>query len=206
MEKINLNIQLFADSLDIDLSAVNDLAVQFATLGTEIYDYLQDIAKDVLQLQQDESLNSIAGNVIQTAFTKITPYFGEFQTVVGDLGKFLSFVVTTYEFSDEAFKKEFEAWGTTIDAAIGNIKSGLTSTTAQGSYTASQYISDLSTSTKNIVSEVSTMIKNTGNLYTSATGKTVLGTIQEIGNAAVGSFKTLWDSASSILPNLFGSL
>ena len=38
MEKINLNIQLFADSLDIDLSALNDLALQFATLGTEIYD------------------------------------------------------------------------------------------------------------------------------------------------------------------------
>ena len=206
MKKIDLDIQLFADNLDIDLAALKDLATQFATLGAEIYDYLQDTAKDVLQLKEDETLNSIAGDVIQTAFNKITPYFGEFQTVVGDLGKFLSFVVSTYEFSDEAFKKEFEAWGTTIDAAIGNIKSGLNSTVAQGSYTTTQYISDMSTSTKNIVNEVSVMFKNTGNLYTSATGKTVLGTIQEIGNAAVGSFKTLWDSSSSILPNLFGSL
>lgn len=190
---MRLNIQLFADETQvIDTEQLTAIANSLIEVSQRIYDLLGTIASDVLQLKEDKSFNSIAGDLLQEAFTKITPFFGNYKTVVEDLGKFLTFVVGTYEFSDEAMKKEFQEWSTTVDSAIGKIKGGLNSTVAQGSYSVNQYFTDMSTSTRSIVSEVATMIGKTGDLYTSATGKSVVKTISDIGTAAAGTFKTLF--------------
>lgn len=199
---LKLNIQLFADDqTSVDTNALTEQQQEIEKNAADIENEVQGAKADVESLASNQALQSVAGDAIQKAFDYISPKLGEFQTVVGDLGKFLSYVVTTYEFSDEQMKKEFEAWSDTITGAVNNVKSGLTEVSS--GYTSSQYVADVSASTRNIVGEVTSMVANTGKLYSSATGKSVLTSGIELGKAAVGTINTLFTSLAS---GNFGSI
>lgn len=193
MSELKLNIQLFADDqTTIDTTQAQDAKSEIDNATTEFVEETKGAEADINNLLQDNSFQSLAGNAVKSVFDYISPKLGEFQTVAADLGSFLTFVISTYETSDEEMRKEFESWGESITGAVSKIKAGLNSTVSKGSYTSSAYIADMSQSTRNIVSEVSTMFQKTGDLYTSATGKTVIQTAKDFGKAAVGSMNTLF--------------
>ncbi len=200
---LELDIQLFSDATSVDTSALTEEEKNMQDAAASLNEELEGAKQDISSLENDQALQSVAGDAIQKVFNYISPKLGEFQTVVSDLGTFLSFVVSTYEFSDEEMKKEFDAWSETITGVVNNVKSGLNSTVSQGSYTTTQYVSDMSQSTRNIVKEVGGMIQKTGDLYTSATGKTVLTSVKDFGQAAVGTISTLFNSLGN---GSFGSI
>lgn len=200
---LELDIQLFSDATSVDTSALTEEEKNMQDAAASLNEELEGAKQDISSLENDQALQSVAGDAIQKVFNYISPKLGEFQTVVSDLGTFLSFVVSTYEFSDEEMKKEFDEWSKTITGVVNNVKSGLNSTVPQGSYTTTQYVSEMSQSTRNIVKEVGGMIQKTGNLYTSATGKTVLTSVKDFGQAAVGTISTLFNSLGN---GSFGSI
>lgn len=194
---LKLNIQFFADgeTTVVDTDALNQEQQIIQNEGNNLQENMNGAMNDVSSLESDQGLQSIAGSAIQRVFGWIAPKLGDFQTVVSDLGGFLSYVVTTYDSSDEAMRKEFESWGDSITGMVQNLKSGFTEV-ASG-YTTTNYITDLSSSTRTIANETVKMISNTGKLWSSATGKSVAASAQELGQAAVGAFKTLFNSAGN---------
>lgn len=189
MKRLELNIQLFGETT-VDAERLTDANTTINKVASQVEDSFGKIQNVIKTLQTDESFQSTAGTAINSAFTTIAPYFRQFQTNVVDLGKFISYVVTTFSVSDEEMKNEYEAWSETIKSVVSNVKSGFTGV-ATG-YTTGQYISDLSSSARNIVKETTSMVANTGKLYSSATGKSVLTSIKDFGDATVGTFKTLF--------------
>lgn len=200
---LKLNLQLFAEgeTQSVDTDAIRDEQQKTQNVADEFKQEVDGAIDDVKSLDSDQGLQSVAGNAIQSVFGYIAPKLGEFQTVVTDLGGFLSYVVTTYDASDEAMRKEFESWGESVTGIVKNIKSGFTEV-ASG-YTSTQYVTDLSSSTRTIATEVTNMISNTGKLWSSATGKSVLTSGVELGKAAVGTINTLFTSLAS---GNFGSI
>lgn len=205
---LELNIQLFADSetMSVDTGAVSEEQQNIQNVANEFKEEMDGAVADVKTLDSDQGLQSVAGNAIQKVFGYIAPKLGEFQTVVTDLGGFLSYVVTTYDSSDEAMRKEFESWGDAVTGMVQNIKSGFTEVSS--GYTTSNYITDMSASTRTIATEATKMIANTGKLWSSATGKSVLTSAKDIGQAAVGTIGTLFNAISSgnfnSIANIFG--
>ena len=189
MKKIELNIQLFGETM-VDTEKLDESQVTINNIASQVKDSFDKILNIIKNLQVDESFQSTAGNTINSAFETISPFFGQFQTNVSDLGKFISYVVTTFKFSDEEMKNEYEAWSETITGIVSSVKSGFTE--ASSGYTAGQYITDLSSSARTIATETASMVSNTGKLYSSPTGKSVLSSVKELGNAAVGTFKQLF--------------
>lgn len=193
---LKLNIQLFSDgeTTVVNTDALNEEQQIIQNEGNNLQENMNGAMNDVSSLESDQGLQSIAGSAIQRVFGWIAPKLGDFQTVVTDLGGFLSYVVTTYDSSDEAMRKEFESWGDSITGMVQNLKTGFTET-ASG-YTTTEFITDLSSSTRTIANETVKMLSNTGKLWSSATGKSVVNSAQELGQAAVGAFKTLFNSSA----------
>lgn len=189
MEKLKLNVQLFGET-SFSETELKEIEKEIDDIVVEIKGSFDKINTVIKNLLTDEGFKSTAGESINNAMEKIAPYFGEFETSVSDLGKFISYVVSTFKVTDEEMKKEYESWAETITGVVSNIKSGFTEVSS--GYTSSQYVADLSSSARNIVKETANMIANTGKLYSSATGKSVATSVKELGSAAVGTVKTLF--------------
>lgn len=200
---LKLNIQLLADgdTTSVDTTAISDEQQNIQNVAKDFKQEMDGAVSDVNSLDIDQGLQSVAGNAIQKVFGFIAPKLGEFETVVTDLGGFLAYVVTTYDSSDEAMRKEFEAWGESVTGMVKNIKTGFTEVSS--GYTTSNYVADMSASTRKIATEATNMIANTGKLWSSGTGKSVLTSGVEVGKATVGTISTLFNSIAS---GNFGSI
>ena len=193
---MKLNIQLFSDQKKVNLTVLNDSSTEIKKIATsimEVFNVFLNGCKDIDTYKAYYDYEYQFENAIK----ELQPGFTEIEETFNALANQLVNVANSYSEMDAQIKNEFDKWITTIKESINKFKGGLNSTTAKGSYSFSSYLTDVSSSTRNIVGEVATIAQNTGNFYTSVTGKTVLQTVEEVSNAAIGSIGTLFGATGN---------
>lgn len=189
---MKLNIQLFAENY-VDTESLRNIGEQLKSLSNSIVDDFESAANDLLTVWTERGWTSeMTAESMSKTINGSKADFEELRTNLIALAEHLGKVSTNYEQIDTKISNELNAWADTFIASINKLKNGAHSTVAKGSYPVNSFITDMSTSTRNIVNEAFTMIENTGHFYKSTTGYSFAETTGKL----IGSIKTLFTSSA----------
>lgn len=187
MEKIKLNIQMFADgeTITYDTEKLAEFQTKINDVSNSINEMLTNF-KATCEDLLEQNLSAEANSSLRSAISEIEKIIGNYTENVDGLGNFVGSIIEAFKASESQISSEISAWAETVKQAASAVYTTATTQAVQkGEYSAGQYTTDMiniamsaSQHTRALVGDAVNAIGATGKLINSVTGMTVVDAVK----------------------------
>lgn len=187
MEKLKLNIQLFADgeTIKYDTAKLSEYQEIINQVSNEISEMLTNF-KATCQDLLEQNLSPEANAALQEAINEIEKIVNNYKEQIANLSTFFGGIIDAIMASESKITAEINNWLETVKQAASAVYSSATTKVVEkGQYSAGQYTTDMiniaasaSEHTRALVGDAVNAITSTGKLINSITGLSVVDAVK----------------------------